>query len=141
MPRVDGSHSHAWRDEERQKAREARDAERQAEDGAPGAASASAGTAPAEPYESEVRPGWGCVNWNKIEDLWQGTSGGTRILQGSSAHMECMATESGISLWMQIFTLDQLLTYLRKQFLVTEETVVKAEEKAVEIPQGQLVAV
>ena len=35
----------------------------------------------------------------------------------------------------QIFTIDQLLTYLRK-FLVTEEAVVKAEEKAVEVPQG-----
>ena len=36
---------------------------------------------------------------------------------------------------LQIFTIDQLLTYLRK-FLVTEEAVVKAEEKAVEVPQG-----
>ena len=36
----------------------------------------------------------------------------------------------------QIFTIDQLLTYLRK-FLVTEEAVVKAEEKAVEVPQGE----
>ena len=35
----------------------------------------------------------------------------------------------------QIFTIDQLLTYLRK-FLVTEETVVKAEAKAIEVPQG-----
>ena len=36
----------------------------------------------------------------------------------------------------QIFTIDQLLTYLRK-FLVTDLEVKVVEEKAVEVPQGE----
>lgn len=109
--------------EDRQKARESRDADREdredpAQSGEPGAApSARREASQAEPFESEVR---------MHQPVMQGVEAVWITALNRSLPLLCV---------LQIFTIDQLHTYLKK-FIATEEVAVAVAAKAFEVPQG-----
>ncbi len=127
----------ARRWEERQKARAERDAAENGTADVEGGAGASAGgagnadLAVAEAYAAEVRPLVG------RRGVCAGASSAPRRAALPLWGSRCALPRGCWCCWLQVLTLDQLVTYLRKLLPADDKAVAQQEQKQVEVPKGE----